>query len=126
MMDKISDSSQRHEPSSPVPLLMGRAKRLVSLSFMEILKDMAPGGLSQASTIGGTLTVVWDGTGDSGSLEPDGQQQRSVCRGVGGRGNEILSGAGSLSCEKAYEALIDAGAVDGGSPDGERNGSSAK
>ena len=53
MMDKISDYFQRHEPSSPVPLLMGRAKRLVSLSFMEILKDMAPGGLSQASTIGG-------------------------------------------------------------------------
>lgn len=53
MMDKISDYFQRHEPSSPVPLLMGRAKRLVSMSFMDILKDMAPGGVSQASTVGG-------------------------------------------------------------------------
>jgi type VI secretion system protein ImpA len=53
MMDKISDYFQRHEPSSPVPLLMRRAKRLVSMSFMDILKDMAPGGVSQASTVGG-------------------------------------------------------------------------
>jgi len=53
MMDKISDYFQRHEPSSPVPLLMKRAKRLVSMSFLEILKDMAPDGVSQASKIGG-------------------------------------------------------------------------
>jgi type VI secretion system protein ImpA len=53
MMDKISDYFQRHEPSSPVPLLMRRAKRLVSMSFMDILKDMAPGGVSQASAVGG-------------------------------------------------------------------------
>lgn len=53
MMDKISDYFKRNEPSSPVPLLMQRAKRLSSLGFMEILKDIAPDGLKQAQNIGG-------------------------------------------------------------------------
>jgi type VI secretion system protein ImpA len=53
MMDKISDYFQRNEPSSPVPLLMQRAKRLVSKNFMDILRDMAPDGVPQAENIGG-------------------------------------------------------------------------
>ena len=53
MMEKISDYFERNEPSSPVPLLMRRAKRLVSMNFMDILKDMAPKGVSEAASIGG-------------------------------------------------------------------------
>ncbi len=53
MMDKISNYFERHEPSSPVPLLMQRAKRLVSMNFMDILEDLAPDGVSQAKNIGG-------------------------------------------------------------------------
>lgn len=53
MMDKISDYFERNEPSSPVPLLMQRAKRLVSKNFIDILRDMAPDGVSQAENIGG-------------------------------------------------------------------------
>jgi type VI secretion system protein ImpA len=53
MMDKISNYFERHEPSSPVPLLMQRAKRLVSMNFMEILADIAPDGVKQAKNIGG-------------------------------------------------------------------------
>jgi type VI secretion system protein ImpA len=53
MMDKISQYFERNEPSSPVPLLMQRAKRLVSMSFMDILRDIAPDGVSQASRVGG-------------------------------------------------------------------------
>ncbi|WP_293268162.1 type VI secretion system protein TssA [Neptunomonas sp.] len=53
MMDRISDYFTRHEPSSPIPLFMQRAKRLSTLGFMEILKDMAPDGLKQAQSIGG-------------------------------------------------------------------------
>jgi type VI secretion system protein ImpA len=53
MMEKISDYFQRHEPSSPVPMMMQRSKRLVSMSFMEILKELAPDGVSQASSVGG-------------------------------------------------------------------------
>jgi type VI secretion system protein ImpA len=42
-----------HEPSSPLPLLIDRAKRLASLPFLEILRDMAPDGLHQAQLIAG-------------------------------------------------------------------------
>lgn len=56
MLDKACDYFRRHEPSSPVPLLLQRAKRLVSKDFMEIMKDMAPGGLSEVKSIGGLDT----------------------------------------------------------------------
>lgn len=55
MMDEISDYFRTHEPSSPVPLLMERAKRLSTLGFMEILRDIAPDGLKQAQTISGLI-----------------------------------------------------------------------
>jgi len=45
-----------HEPSSPLPLLIDRAKRLATMEFMDILKDLAPDGLTQAQTIAGTTT----------------------------------------------------------------------
>jgi len=53
MMDKISDYFRRTEPSSPVPLLMQRAKRLSTMGFMEIVKDIAPDGLQQVQNISG-------------------------------------------------------------------------
>ena len=43
-----------NEPSSPLPLLIDRAKRLAPLPFLEILRDLAPDGLPQAQTIAGT------------------------------------------------------------------------
>ncbi len=46
-----------HEPSSPLPLLIDRAKRLAAMDFMDILKDLAPEGLTQAQTIAGTSTA---------------------------------------------------------------------
>ena len=56
MLDKACDYFKRNEPSSPVPLLLQRAKRLVTKSFVEIMKDMAPGGLSEVKSIGGIET----------------------------------------------------------------------
>jgi type VI secretion system protein ImpA len=53
MLDKICSYYERSEPSSPIPLLLQRAKRLVPKSFMEILEDMAPDGLSQITVISG-------------------------------------------------------------------------
>ncbi len=53
MMDKISEYFTKHEPSSPVPLLMQRAKRVATMNFLDILKDLAPDGLAQAKNIGG-------------------------------------------------------------------------
>lgn len=52
-LDKICEYYARNEPSSPVPLLLLRAKRLASKSFIEILKDLTPSGLDQALAIGG-------------------------------------------------------------------------
>jgi type VI secretion system protein ImpA len=53
MLDRICLYYARCEPSSPIPLLLRRAKRLTSASFMEILRDLAPAGIDQAETIGG-------------------------------------------------------------------------
>lgn len=53
VLDKLSEYFRKHEPSSPVPLLLQRAKRLVAKDFMEILKDLTPDGVSQAELIGG-------------------------------------------------------------------------
>ncbi|WP_394777789.1 type VI secretion system protein TssA [Undibacterium sp.] len=54
MLDKICAYYARNEPSSPIPLLLLRAQRLVDKSFMEILQDLAPDGLNQIHTISGT------------------------------------------------------------------------
>jgi len=43
----------RHEPSSPVPILLERCKRLAAMSFLEIVKDMMPDGLATIQTIAG-------------------------------------------------------------------------
>ena len=54
MLDKTCEYFTRNEPSSPVPLLLQRAKRLVSMDFLTALRDLAPDGVSQIETIAGT------------------------------------------------------------------------
>ncbi len=41
------------EPSSPVPILLNRAKSLVTLDFMQIVQNLLPGSLSQLEQIKG-------------------------------------------------------------------------
>lgn len=41
MLDQIIDYYQQNEPSSPVPLLLIRAKRLMDLSFIDLVNDTA-------------------------------------------------------------------------------------
>jgi type VI secretion system protein ImpA len=53
MLDKLITYYQRNEPSSPVPLLLERARRLVPKSFLEILEDLAPDGMAQLKVIKG-------------------------------------------------------------------------
>jgi len=43
------------EPSSPVPVLLQRARRLVGKSFMEIIEDVAPDGAHQFRHLGGVV-----------------------------------------------------------------------
>ncbi|MFW6163318.1 MAG: type VI secretion system protein TssA [Planctomycetota bacterium] len=52
-IDKICDYYARHEPSSPVPLLLRRAQRLVSKSFVEVIQDLSPQALQQIEMIAG-------------------------------------------------------------------------
>ena len=52
-LDLICDYYAKHEPASPVPLLARRAKRLVTMDFMEIMNDLAPDGLNQIELIKG-------------------------------------------------------------------------
>jgi type VI secretion system protein ImpA len=52
-LDLICAYYSRCEPSSPVPLLLQRARRLVSKDFLEILQDLAPDGLAQVQVIKG-------------------------------------------------------------------------
>ncbi|PKL96542.1 MAG: type VI secretion system protein TssA [Gammaproteobacteria bacterium HGW-Gammaproteobacteria-8] len=51
MLDRITEYYNRNEPSSPVPLLVQRAKRLVAADFMAIIKDIASDGYKQADVL---------------------------------------------------------------------------
>lgn len=52
-IDRIVAYYKRAEPSSPVPLLLMRAKRLVNADFLDIVKDMAPSGIENVNIVGG-------------------------------------------------------------------------
>jgi type VI secretion system protein ImpA len=52
-LDKICEYYARQEPASPVPLLAQRCKKLVTMSFFEILADVAPDGIKQAQLVVG-------------------------------------------------------------------------
>jgi len=52
-LDAVAEFFRKNEPSSPLPLVVERAKRLIGKDFLEVLADMAPDGLDQAKRIGG-------------------------------------------------------------------------
>jgi len=52
-LEAVAGYFRQVEPSSPLPLLLDRAKRLVSKDFLEVLADIAPGALEQARAAGG-------------------------------------------------------------------------
>ena len=51
LLDLVCRYYEEYEPSSPLPLLIGRARRLADKGFMEILQDLAPDGVMQAQTV---------------------------------------------------------------------------
>ena len=53
LIDKICRYYSDYEPSSPVPLILNRTKRLVTMSFLDILKDLTPGGVQEFGVIAG-------------------------------------------------------------------------
>lgn len=52
-LDMILAYYQQSEPSSPVPLLIKRAKRLVGKSFVDIIRDLSPDAMSQVKMVSG-------------------------------------------------------------------------
>ena len=50
-LNLVCDYYRKNEPSSPVPMLIERAIRLVGKSFMDALKDIAPAGVDEAKII---------------------------------------------------------------------------
>ncbi len=53
LLELASNYFRNNEPSSPLPMLIDRARRLATMEFMDILRDLAPDGLMQAQTIAG-------------------------------------------------------------------------
>jgi len=51
LLDLVAQYYQRHEPSSPLPLLIERARALADKNFLDILRDLAPDGLGQAQIV---------------------------------------------------------------------------
>lgn len=52
-LDAVAAFFRHNEPSSPVPLFIERAKRLVAKDFLEVLADVVPEAIAQAKIAGG-------------------------------------------------------------------------
>lgn len=52
-IDRILAYYSAYEPSSPVPVMLLRARRLIGADFMTIMKDMAPSGVDNVMLVGG-------------------------------------------------------------------------
>jgi type VI secretion system protein ImpA len=52
-LDAIALFFRQTEPSSPIPMFIERAKRLIGKDFLEILADVAPDGVATARSAGG-------------------------------------------------------------------------
>lgn len=53
MLEKVCDYLERNEPTNPAPLLIRRAKRLMTKNFVEIIRDLVPDSVSQVEHIAG-------------------------------------------------------------------------
>ena len=52
-LDRVCEWIEKNEPTNPAPLLIRRAQRLMGKSFMDIIRDLAPDGLSQIENLAG-------------------------------------------------------------------------
>ncbi len=53
MIDKICGYYDRQEPSSPVPILLQRVKRLISMDYMEIVRELTPEAVAAVEALAG-------------------------------------------------------------------------
>ncbi|OOW81016.1 type VI secretion protein [Xanthomonas campestris pv. vitiswoodrowii] len=54
-LEEICAYYARHEPSSPVPMLLRRAQRLVGADFLALMKELAPAGIDELQRVTGPL-----------------------------------------------------------------------
>ncbi|HEY2730989.1 MAG TPA: type VI secretion system protein TssA [Polyangia bacterium] len=52
-LDRVIAYYARHEPSSPIPMLIERSKKLVTMSFFDIIRELAPDGVNQIENLRG-------------------------------------------------------------------------
>lgn len=64
-IEKVCQYFERHEPSSPIPLLLRRARKLVSKNFLDVIRDVCPDAMNQVEMLGGV------GTADTSSSETE-------------------------------------------------------
>ena len=56
-LERLCAYFEENEPSSPIPLLLNRAKRLAGMRFVDIVRELAPGGMSEITTLRGPTTT---------------------------------------------------------------------
>ena len=54
LLDLVIEYYERNEPSSPLPLLVGRARRMADKGFLDLIRDLAPDGFGQVERIVGS------------------------------------------------------------------------
>ncbi|WP_421535034.1 type VI secretion system protein TssA [Pseudomonas marginalis] len=54
-LDAICSYYQRHEPSSPVPFLIARVRRITTMSFIDIIEELAPNSVTDLRRLGGRV-----------------------------------------------------------------------
>jgi len=52
-LERLCEYLARSEPTNPVQLVLRRAQRMMNMSFLELMQDMAPDGLGQAEKVVG-------------------------------------------------------------------------
>ena len=53
LLGTVAQWLEEHEPGHPAPLLIRRAQRLMTMSFLDIIRDLAPDATAQVETITG-------------------------------------------------------------------------
>jgi type VI secretion system protein ImpA len=53
-LERVCEFFARNEPTNPAPLLIRRAQRVMAMSFVDIIRDLAPDAVHQIENIAGT------------------------------------------------------------------------
>ena len=54
-LDRVCEFLERSEPTNPAPLLIRRAQRLMTMPFVDIMREIAPEGIESLNKIAGLV-----------------------------------------------------------------------